>query len=172
MAKPQVGKIKYAEFGTEMGPMLAAADTGGLIHLTFQKGEDPLVPGHDWVCEPAAFKTLAQGVRMYLSGAGELPKTTLGNLGGTEFQRLVWKRLQAIPSGRTCTYGDIAKEIGRPKASRAVGAACGANPVPLFIPCHRVVGAKGSMTGFSCGIGYKRQLLKLEGFREKDLAKV
>lgn len=82
---------------------------------------------------------------------------------GTLFQREVWKALLTIPYGETRTYGQIAHMIGRPKAVRAVGGACGRNPLPILVPCHRVVGADGSLTGFSCGLDRKRFLLSLEG---------
>ncbi len=84
---------------------------------------------------------------------------------GTPFQQAVWKALQTIPYGETRTYGQIARMIGRPKAVRAVGAACGRNPLPIVVPCHRVVGADGSLTGFSCGLDRKRFLLALEQSR-------
>lgn len=85
------------------------------------------------------------------------------SLSGTPFERLVWDRLRAIPHGETRTYGEIAASIGRPGASRAVGRACGANPVLVVVPCHRVVGAGGKLTGFAAGLDAKRALLELEG---------
>jgi O-6-methylguanine DNA methyltransferase len=87
-----------------------------------------------------------------------------GTSEGTDFQRAVWSALQNIPRGQTRTYGEIAKAIGRPKAVRAVGSACGANPLPLFIPCHRVI-ATGSLGGFGAGLAWKKLLLKLEGWQ-------
>ena len=86
---------------------------------------------------------------------------------GTDFQKKVWSRIVCIPFGETSTYGQIAKEIGNPKASRAVGAACHKNPIWIAMPCHRVVGADGSMTGYAGGLEMKAFLLKLEGFRAK-----
>ncbi len=86
----------------------------------------------------------------------------VGKLEGTDFQKAVWQELKKIPRGQTRTYGEIAKAIGRPKAVRAVGTACGANPVPLFIPCHRVV-AKNGLGGFGAGLPWKILLLKIEG---------
>lgn len=85
------------------------------------------------------------------------------SLSGTEFQVKVWRELLKIPFGETKCYGDIAKSIGKPKASRAIGGAANKNPVMILIPCHRVIGKSGSMTGFACGIGVKKQLLRLEG---------
>lgn len=81
---------------------------------------------------------------------------------GTEFQQAVWARLQEIPYGSTCTYGQLAVRVGRPDASRAVGAANGANPIAIVIPCHRVIGAGGALTGFGGGIPLKAKLLELE----------
>jgi methylated-DNA-[protein]-cysteine S-methyltransferase len=81
---------------------------------------------------------------------------------GTEFQRAVWKRLQEIPYGQTISYGELARRVGNPKASRAVGAANGKNPIPIVIPCHRVIGADGKLTGFGGGLPIKEALLAIE----------
>jgi O-6-methylguanine DNA methyltransferase len=86
-----------------------------------------------------------------------------GTSDGTEFQQAVWRELQKIPRGQTRTYGEIAAAIGRPNAVRAVGSACGANPLPLFIPCHRVV-AKNGLGGFGSGLPWKKLLLRMEGW--------
>ncbi len=85
------------------------------------------------------------------------------DLRGTEFQKAVWQALLEIPYGTTKTYSEIAREIHRPKAVRAVGSAIGANPVPIVVPCHRVIGKDGSLTGFAGGLDMKEQLLKIEG---------
>ena len=82
---------------------------------------------------------------------------------GTEFQKRVWREMQKIPAGGTKSYGEIAKAIGKPKAVRAVGGACGANPIPIFVPCHRVLAANKKIGGFSGGLGWKWKLLALEG---------
>ena len=82
---------------------------------------------------------------------------------GTEFQRRVWHELERIPYGCTISYGELAKRVGNPKASRAVGAANGANPLPIVVPCHRVIGADGTLTGFGAGIDVKAKLLEIEG---------
>ena len=84
-------------------------------------------------------------------------------LAGTEFQRLVWKHLEAIRYGETLSYGELAKRIGNPNASRAVGLANGRNPIPILVPCHRVIGADGSLTGYGGGLERKRWLLAHEG---------
>ena len=90
-------------------------------------------------------------------------------LRGTEFQKKVWAVLETIPYGQTCTYGDIARMVGSPKAVRAVGAANGKNPIWIAVPCHRVVGGNGTLTGYAGGIEMKRRLLELEqaGIGEK-----
>jgi O-6-methylguanine DNA methyltransferase len=92
---------------------------------------------------------------------GEWPPLEV--VSGTDFQRRVWDALQQIPSGTTSSYGALARQIGRPKAIRAVGGACGANPLPVLIPCHRVLAANGRLGGFSGGLEWKRLLLEAEG---------
>ncbi len=89
----------------------------------------------------------------------------LAKLHGTDFQQQVWKGIAAIPFGQTKTYSELAQAMGRPNAVRAVGSACGKNPVPLFIPCHRIVGSNGGLGGFSCGLPWKELLLSLEKSR-------
>ncbi|MFH1942641.1 MAG: methylated-DNA--[protein]-cysteine S-methyltransferase, partial [bacterium] len=84
------------------------------------------------------------------------------DLRGTDFQKSVWEAVRKVPYGQTRSYGDIAKAIGNPRASRAVGAANGANPIPIIIPCHRIIGSDGSITGFGGGIPLKQKLLNLE----------
>lgn len=83
--------------------------------------------------------------------------------GGTPFQRKVWGALRQIPYGQTRSYAWVAQRIGKPKAARAVGAACGANPIPVIIPCHRVVASDGSLGGYTAGLAWKKKLLRLEG---------
>jgi O-6-methylguanine DNA methyltransferase len=85
------------------------------------------------------------------------------DLAGTEFQKSVWRALRKIRSGRTKSYGEIARAVGNPKAVRAVGGACGANPIPVLVPCHRVLAANKKLGGFSGGLNWKRELLAGEG---------
>ena len=116
--------------------------------------------------EPGAFKACAERP-LHLQTLGDLIKCfpTIGKPQGTEFQQAVWKEMQKIPKGETKTYSEIAEAIGKPKAVRAVGSACGANPIPLWIPCHRVV-AKNGLGGFGSGLPWKKLLLTLEGWNE------
>lgn len=107
---------------------------------------------------------IAQQLHHYLEGIPVTFETPL-DLVGTPFQKRVWEAIAAIPFGQTRTYGDLAHQVGSPKGSRAVGGATGRNPLPIIIPCHRVMGAHGALTGFSApdGINLKRKLLQLEG---------
>jgi O-6-methylguanine DNA methyltransferase len=99
--------------------------------------------------------------------AGRKPKTLPPlELAGTEFQKSVWNALRKISPGKTKSYGEIARAIGRPKAVRAVGGACGANPVPVLVPCHRVLAANQKLGGFSGGLDWKRKLLAREGIKQ------
>lgn len=153
----------FREFSTRLGPVLLVGDDQGLVSLAFQAGLQPLEPQAGWKLDPSAFDREVRSVCDYLEGKAPLVEVSLGRIEGTEFQRLVWKELVKIPYGQTLTYGDLAWNLRKPRASRAVGAACGANPLPLFIPCHRVVGRHGDLTGFSCGPDFKRELLEIEG---------
>lgn len=134
---------------TPLGPLFLRATDKGLSEAYFGEGGGESCP----LLEEAASQ-----VRQWF--AGELQEFDLAlDLRGTEFQRSVWKQLQAIPRGEHRSYGQIATAIGKPGAARAVGAACGANPIILIIPCHRVLAADGSLGGFSGGLDLKRQLL-------------
>ena len=108
-------------------------------------------------------KAARSAIIAYLSGKSRSFSLPIDLDGQTPFQKKVWQMLQTIPYGRVRSYGWVARKIGRPRAARAVGAACGANPVPLLVPCHRVVAGDGSLGGFSGGLSNKKRLLKLEG---------
>ena len=108
-------------------------------------------------------KKVETAVNAVLKGLPIPRGLALDTRGGTVFQQAVWRELCRIPRGRTRTYGEIAGRLGRPAATRAVGAACGANPIPLLIPCHRVVASGGGIGGFSAGLPWKIRLLAIEG---------
>ena len=115
----------------------------------------------EWQRDDAAFPAAVEQLSAYF--AGELTEFRLGlELAGTEFQRRVWAALQTIPYGETRSYGQLASQIGAPSASRAVGLANGRNPISVIVPCHRVIGSNGSLTGYGGGIDRKRALLDLE----------
>ena len=110
---------------------------------------------------PASLARATSALAAY--AAGRTRRLPAFDLEGTPFQVKVWKKLCAIPSGKTVSYGQLAASIGMPKAARAVGGAVGSNPVPILIPCHRVIGENGSLTGFGLGLPMKRALLDHEG---------
>jgi O-6-methylguanine DNA methyltransferase len=112
--------------------------------------------------DPQLMTEVVSQLREYFSGSRRAFSLLL-DVYGTDFQRAVWSQVVRIPYGATATYGDIAQLVGRPKGSRAVGAALGANPLPIVVPCHRVIGASGSLTGFGAGLDVKETLLRLEG---------
>ncbi len=118
-------------------------------------------PEPEWIYNEQPFANARQQLTEYFSGERkdfDLPLS----LHGTEFQLRVLEELKTIPYGETTSYGDIAKRIGRPKAVRAVGAANGRNPIPIIVPCHRVIGSSGHLTGFGGGLDTKTALLRLE----------
>ncbi|WP_018685860.1 methylated-DNA--[protein]-cysteine S-methyltransferase [Actinokineospora enzanensis] len=163
LAEPGPGPTRYTTVGSVIGELLLTGDgtslTGvymGLDHRHFTG------IGADWVPDPAPFRAVAAQLAAYL--AGELREFDLPLAPrGTPFQREVWTALTTIPWGHTTTYGSLAHRLGRPTGSRAVGMANGRNPVSIVIPCHRVIGADGSLTGYGGGLPRKRHLLALEG---------
>ena len=153
--------MHYCYLHTPIGELLLAGEDDQLCYIGFPEGSGRLQPDTDWIFSEKPFAAAAEQLSAYFAGermAFDLPlKPT-----GTEFQLRVLDELQKIPYGTTVSYGDIAMRIGKPKAVRAVGAANGRNPLPIVIPCHRVIGASGDLTGFGGGIPTKRALLKLE----------
>ena len=119
--------------------------------------------GATWSEDPGAFREVAAALDARLAGATGAPEVGVAFRGGTSFQRRVWEELRTIPAGTTVTYAELARRIGRPGAARAVGAAVARNPVSIVVPCHRVVGAGGSLTGYAGGVERKRALLAIEG---------
>jgi O-6-methylguanine DNA methyltransferase len=165
-----VETVYCAAFPFAVGEMWLAATAAGLCRVALpQRGRDGLfrwlakhIPEGEIIMSAGANLRYAAAIAAYL--AGDVREFTVPlDLRGTAFQRLVWMEVGRIPYGRTATYREIAARIGRPAAYRAVGAANGANPVPPFIPCHRVVGSDGTLTGYGGGLALKRQLLELEG---------
>lgn len=144
-----------------VGPLTLTAVGGRLTGLHMADQAHAPSEGADWVEEPEAFKALANQLEAYFAGERTEFVVDLW-LRGTDFQRRVWQGLLAIPYGETWSYGQLAAKIGRPAASRAVGLANGRNPVAIVVPCHRVIGADGSLTGYGGGLERKAFLLDLE----------
>ena len=153
--------MKYCYVDSPIGDLLLAGDEAGLSLVGFPAGSMRREPEPDWVHDPAPFAAAREQLREYFAGERKSFDLPL-KLTGTEFQVRVLEELQRIPYGETTSYSDIAERIGRPKAMRAVGAANGRNPIPIIIPCHRVIGRSGDLTGFGGGLDTKAALLRLE----------
>ncbi len=151
----------YTVMDSPVGPLLLVGSPAGLAEIRFTpEGRIP-APEPGWTHDPEAFKDVVAQLRDYFAGERQEFSLTL-DPHGTPFQREVWAALQTIPYGVTITYGELARRIGKPNAVRAVGAANGQNPLPIVIPCHRVIGSDGSLTGYGGGLPIKRALLDLE----------
>ena len=151
----------YHVMQSPIGDLLLAGDDAALHFVYFQGGPRPTKPDRDWEHSDKTFREVIRQLKAYFNG--KLQKFDLPLAPeGTEFQMKVWRTLRSIPYGETWSYGELARRIRKPTASRAVGAANGQNPIPVIIPCHRVIGANGSLTGFGGGLPIKRKLLELE----------
>jgi methylated-DNA-[protein]-cysteine S-methyltransferase len=153
---------RYTVIQTTIGELLLVSDGQALVTIDFElHGRHATPLGPDWLADPAPLAGVVEQLHAYL--ASELTVFDLPvALGGIGFQRQVWELLADIPYGHTTTYGELAARLGRPSASRAVGMANGRNPVPIVLPCHRVIGASGALTGYGGGLDRKRLLLDLE----------
>ena len=148
-----------------VGLLTLAGHDGRLMHLRMV--DQTYEPSRDgWEIDESAFPDAVEQLAEYFAGERTVFDLEL-HMVGTAFQRRVWTALQSIPYGETCTYGDIAREIGSPGAFRAVGLANGHNPIGIVVPCHRVIGANGSLTGYGGGLERKRALLELEKSRRE-----
>ena len=151
----------YCHIESPLGDLLLAGDDEGLRCLSFPEGKMRRDPEPEWIFNEQPFTAAKTQLDEYFRG--ERTQFDLRLLPtGTDFQRQVLDELLKIPYGETTSYGEIARRIGRPKAVRAVGAANGRNPLPILIPCHRVVGSGGQLTGFGGGLDAKALLLRLE----------
>ena len=147
--------VKRRVFKSTIGNILVVEDGDAIVEIS-------LFNGKSMINDSSALLDITERqLKEYFNGERKTFDIPLCR-NGTEFQLKVWRRLSEIPYGTTKTYGEIAKEIGFPKAARAVGGACNKNPIIIVVPCHRVVGANGDMTGFACGIDVKEKLLELE----------
>ncbi len=159
----------YCYLPTPIGDLLLAGDSEALSLIGFPHGKMRRDPDPDWIFNEKPFAAARQQLQEYFTGKRKTFDLPL-RLTGTEFQVQVLEELQRIPYGETVSYGAIAQRIGRPKAVRAVGAANGRNPLPIVIPCHRVIGSSGDLTGFGGGLDTKEALLRLEA-ENSDLMK-
>ena len=152
---------------TAGGEFYAAYSRAGLRWLGFPETQVPYL--NDPLKAPlevaAWHNATCQALPELLAGRVPTPRPPLDWAGATAFQRAVWEALMTIPPSEVRTYAEVARQIGRPRAARAVGAACARNPIPLLVPCHRVVAAGGKLGGFSAGLAWKQRLLAVEGHK-------
>ncbi len=152
----------YDYFNTDLiGTLTLMGDDEGLRHILFESARRPVSIEKAWVRDPDPFTEIKAQLKAYFEGrlkSFDLPLAPRG----TDFQQTVWQALRIIPYGKTVSYGWIAEQIGNPKAVRAVGGANARNPLPIVIPCHRVIGSNGSLTGFGGGLDVKEKLIDLE----------
>lgn len=158
----------YCYFDTPIGELLLAGDAAALSMIGFPKGAMRRDPEADWIYNEQPFERACEQLGEYFAGKRKDFDLPL-KLSGSEFQISVLEALLQIPYGETTTYGAIAKQIGNPKAMRAVGAANGRNPIPIVVPCHRVIGSGGDLTGFGGGLDTKEALLRLEAENSQNL---
>lgn len=151
----------YDIVSSPIGPLLLVASRRGMRRIEFPRNGRVTMPDYGLPQDAARLADVAGQLRAYFAGE----RTTFDvarDAEGTAFQHEVWNALCEIPLGETISYGELARRLGRPAASRAVGAANGANPLPIVVPCHRVIGSDGSLTGFGGGLPAKRWLLDHE----------
>ncbi len=153
--------MTYSVYDCPVGPLLLAGDTHALHLISFPNKDHAALIKSDWVRDDAGFDAVIAQLEAYFAGKLEGFDLPL-HMGGSPFQNAVWRALCDIPFGETITYGELALMVDRPGGAQAVGAANGANPLPIVIPCHRVIGANKTLTGFGGGIETKRFLLEHE----------
>ena len=152
--------MNYQLLDTPIGTLRLVSKDGKLARVEFQGQHHS--QADERLEADSTLEATAKQLREYFAGERQHFELSLAPC-GTPFQQEVWTSLRAIPFGEVRSYRDIAHEVGRPKAVRAVGAANGRNPIPIIVPCHRVIGSDGSLTGFAGGLETKKLLLKLEG---------
>jgi methylated-DNA-[protein]-cysteine S-methyltransferase len=156
-----MNEILTSTMESPIGPLTLIARDGVLTNVSMHEQRHLSPPPADAIIDDDWFKDVVAQLDAYF--AGERSSFDLEmNLAGTSFQRSVWKQLNAIPYGETISYGELARRVGNPQASRAVGLANGRNPIAIIVPCHRVIGADGSLTGYGGGLERKTWLLEHE----------
>jgi methylated-DNA-[protein]-cysteine S-methyltransferase len=153
-------------FASPLGPLLLTFSARGLANAAFVAEGDAMPDDALRTLPPEAppwMSLVLSSLEAFFSGEEPGADALPLDLRGTPFQRQVWQELLAIPRGSTVSYGELARRLGKPRAARAVGQAVGANPIPLLIPCHRVIAGNGALGGFSSGLERKRWLLEHEG---------
>lgn len=155
--------LSYKMMESPVGKLKLVASENGLVAVLWENENPRRIPLRDLVedkCHPILIETERQ-LSEYFAGKRKIFSVAL-DMRGTRFQKDVWEMLLAIPFGETRSYGQLAKQLGNPNAMRAVGAANGRNPISIIVPCHRVIGSSGKLTGFAGGLETKAYLLRLE----------
>jgi methylated-DNA-[protein]-cysteine S-methyltransferase len=156
-----IANLLYSTTDSPLGPLTLAGTSDALVYLRFPEGGEPIVVPDSWRRDDARFLREKEQLSAYFGGefaAFDLPL----DLRGTDFKLKVWRELLRIPFGEVITYGELARRIGQPEGAQAVGNANGQNPIPIIVPCHRVIAAKNNIGGFTGGVAKKELLLKLE----------
>jgi len=155
------GSLAYTSMDSPIGELLLLGDERALHGLYMQEGRRPVRIAPQWRRSEAPFAGVRAELREYFAGERFAFETPLA-MAGSPFERRVWRALRDIPYGETVSYGEIARRIDQPTAARAVGLANGRNPIAVIVPCHRVIGANGTLTGYGGGLERKQLLLELE----------
>lgn len=156
-------EIRVAKISSPIGALLVYSEGPGLVALDFPGAKPAEGASPATTKSRGPLQAAAASLRDYFAKGKPLPRALVGRRDGTPFQKKVWAAIERIPLGQTRSYGEIAEAIGHPRAARAVGSACGANPLPLFVPCHRVIGSMGKLGGYAGRLDVKKKLLEMEG---------
>ena len=161
----------YARFSSPLGPMIAVATDGHLVGIDFEDAKYAPTVDADWIEDRAAapLRDCIAQLAGYFAGTRRRFDLLLAAR-GTTFQKGVWREIAKVPFGKTITYAELAARAGSPGSARAAGAATGRNPFAIVVPCHRILGASGSLTGYAGGLARKERLLRLEGALEGSVA--
>lgn len=160
----------YDTYESPIGGMLLAATNDGLAGVYFDRQKHHPAKGRDWERSPANPHLKRAKAQLAEYFAGKRKKFVLAlDPAGTDFQKAVWQAISGVQFGETITYGELARRAGVPGSARAAGAATGRNPIGIIVPCHRIMGANGSLTGYAGGLAKKRALLALEGVLSGEL---
>lgn len=162
---------RYARIETPLGTMIAVARNGSIVALDFEDAKYAPAIGEDWIEDRAVplLRNCAAQLAEYFDGERgrfDLPLAPRG----TPFQQRIWQEISRVPFGETITYAELAARAGSPGSARAAGSATGRNPLAIVVPCHRIVGASGALTGYAGGLARKARLLSLEGEPARDAA--
>ena len=167
-------EISELKIDSPLGPLHIAASDAGLRRISFGAASPSRrgAPGEASGARRTVLEKTRRALDRYFAGEPEEFAGIPLDAGGTEFQRRVWNCLRMIPAGETRSYGDVARAIGRPRAVRAVGSANRVNPLPIVVPCHRVIGSDGALGGYAGKVERKEWLLKHEGARQSRESRV